>query len=187
MVGIRWFTHTPDSGPGVLRPAGRHRWTIVVALVVGAVAMGCAIPQWPVEGRVLSPFGVRFNGVSPDIHRGVDISVPTGTRIRAMASGQVRFAGTQSGYGLVVWIDHGGELLTVYAHLSEIMVEAGATIDHRQILGLSGATGNATTPHLHFEIWRGGHQRDPVPLLGGPPRSGGGFSPDHRGSITGDP
>jgi murein DD-endopeptidase MepM/ murein hydrolase activator NlpD len=87
----------------------------------------------------------------------------------AMASGRVRFAGVQQGYGNVVWLDHGGEVLTVYAHLSEIHVARGQAVAGRAVIGLSGASGNATAPHLHFEVWRWGTERDPVPLLGGFP------------------
>jgi murein DD-endopeptidase MepM/ murein hydrolase activator NlpD len=103
------------------------------------------------------------------MHRGIDIAVPRGTEIRAMAPGIVRFAGVQTGYGNVVWIDHGGEVLTVYAHLSTFQVTRGQVVGGRDVLGLSGASGNAAGPHLHFEVWRWGRERDPVPLLGGFP------------------
>ena len=141
---------------------------LLLALVL-LPASGCAIPRWPVQGPVSSDFGLRFDGVVPDLHRGIDIAVPTGTEVRAMAPGTVRFAGVQEGYGNVVWLDHGGEVLSVYAHLSEIRVSLGQVVGSRAVLGLSGMTGNATAPHLHFEVWRWGLERDPVPLLGGYP------------------
>jgi murein DD-endopeptidase MepM/ murein hydrolase activator NlpD len=90
-----------------------------------------------------------------------------------MAGGRVRFAGVQSGYGNVVWIDHGGEVITVYAHLSEIQVATGQAIGPGQVVGLSGSSGHATGPHLHFEIWRWSRPVDPVALLGTYPSSGG--------------
>lgn len=142
---------------------------LVLGLLLGPSG-ACAIPRWPVEGPVTSDYGLRFQGIRPGLHRGIDIAVPEGTEVRAMAPGRVRFAGVQSGYGNVVWIDHGGEVLTVYAHLSEIRVRTGETVASRAVLGLSGASGNATAPHLHFEVWRWGRERDPVQLLGGPPR-----------------
>lgn len=86
-----------------------------------------------------------------------------------MARGRVRFAGTQRGFGQVVWLDHQGEIITVYAHLSAIHVRAGEEIQNGQVIGLSGHSGNAAGPHLHFEIWRHGREVDPVPLLGGFP------------------
>jgi murein DD-endopeptidase MepM/ murein hydrolase activator NlpD len=117
-----------------------------------------------------SPYGVRFMGVLPSIHRGVDIQAPHGTPVRAMSGGQIRFAGEMGGYGKVVWIDHGSQILTVYAHLSEIHVRTGESIRGRPVIGLSGSSGHVTGPHLHFEIWRRGRPVDPVPLLGGFPR-----------------
>lgn len=145
--------------------AGRPAALLLLVLLVG----GCAIPRWPVEAPVTSPFGIRFRGLRPDLHRGVDLGVPTGTPVRAMAPGRVRFAGTMSGYGTVVWIDHGGSVLTVYAHLAELRVRTGDAVEGRAVVGLSGSSGDVTGPHLHFEVWRWGRQQDPVPLLGGFP------------------
>ncbi len=130
---------------------------------------GCGVPRWPVDARLSSDFGLRLRGLRPDIHRGVDFSVPTGTEIRAVADARVRFAGTMSGFGSVVWLDHGGSILTVYAHLSRIDVQEGETVRRGRVIGLSGATGDVTAPHLHFEVWRWGREVDPVPLLGGRP------------------
>ena len=88
-----------------------------------------------------------------------------------MADARVRFAGVMSGFGNVVWLDHGASLLSVYAHLSSISVREGELIRRGELVGLSGATGDVTAPHLHFEVWRGGHEVDPVPLMGGRPAS----------------
>jgi murein DD-endopeptidase MepM/ murein hydrolase activator NlpD len=86
-----------------------------------------------------------------------------------MKEGRVRFAGTMSGYGRVIWLDHSRGVMTVYAHLSRIVVEEGQKVDGNQVIGLSGQSGNASGPHLHFEVWRHGREVDPVPLLGGFP------------------
>jgi len=137
----------------------------LVLLTVG----GCALPRWPVDAPMTSPFGLRLMGIRPDVHRGVDLGVPTGTEVRAMTDGRVRFAGVMSGYGNVVWIDHGGQVLTVYAHLSRIDVQEGQQIEGGEVLGSSGSSGDVTGPHLHFEVWRWGREVDPVPLLGGRP------------------
>lgn len=125
------------------------------------------------QAPITSPFGLRLRGIVPGIHRGVDLAVPTGTPVHSMAPGRVRFAGVQRGYGNVVWVDHGGDVLSVYAHLSSISVQAGERVAGGQVLGLSGSSGDATAPHLHFEIWRWGREMDPVPLLGGFPVSRG--------------
>jgi murein DD-endopeptidase MepM/ murein hydrolase activator NlpD len=74
-----------------------------------------------------------------------------------------------AGYGRVVWVDHGGRVLTIYAHLSEIRVRTGDVLRGRDVVGLSGSSGNVSGPHLHFEIWRWGREQDPVRLLGGFP------------------
>jgi murein DD-endopeptidase MepM/ murein hydrolase activator NlpD len=142
----------------------------VAGLLALLAIAGCTIPQWPVDGTLTSAFGLRWRDLLPEVHRGVDIYVPSGTDVRAMASGRVRFAGMQGSYGNVVWMDHGGGVATVYAHLSETRVRAGDIVEGHAVVGLSGATGDVTGPHLHFELWRWGHERDPVPLLGGPPR-----------------
>ena len=141
---------------------------VVVSLLLFA-AGGCTLPRWPVDAPITSPFGLRIRGILPSVHRGVDLSVPTGTEVRAMADGRVRFAGTMRGFGTVVWIDHGGAVVSVYAHLSALRVQTGQVVDGRQVIGLSGATGDVTSPHLHFEVWRWGREVDPVPLLGGFP------------------
>jgi len=147
---------------------GALRAGAVLALLLALGA--CAVPRWPLDGPMTSPYGVRVRGaILPSVHRGVDIGVPDGTPVRTMMRGRVRFAGTMSGYGQVVWIDHGPDLLTVYAHLSRIDVTAGEEVRDRQVIGLSGRSGSATGPHLHFEGWRWGRPRDPVPLLGGFP------------------
>lgn len=144
-----------------------------VLLAAAVLAAGCAIPRWPVEGRISSGYGFRWTGVLPDIHRGVDIRVPSGTPVRSMAPGRIRFAGRMEGFGRVVWVDHGETVMSVYGHLSEIHVRTGQPVSHRAVLGLSGASGNADAPVLHFEIWRWGRPADPVPLLGGFPGDGG--------------
>jgi len=89
-----------------------------------------------------------------------------------MAPGTVRFAGPMPGYGLMVSIDHGGDVTTLYGHLADIQVRLGDRVSSRQVIALSGSTGDVSGPHLHFEIRRWGRSEDPVPLLGGLPRSG---------------
>lgn len=141
-----------------------------MACVLLPALAGCALPRWPVDGPITSPFGLRFFGLRPDLHSGVDIAAPQGTPVHAMKAGRVSFAGTMSGYGLAVIIDHGRDLRTLYGHLSRIAVASGDVVDRDTVIGHVGATGNATAPHLHFEIRRWGTWHDPVPLLGGRPK-----------------
>jgi murein DD-endopeptidase MepM/ murein hydrolase activator NlpD len=133
-------------------------------------ATGCSIPRWPVDGNVTSPYGLRLRGWSPDLHHGVDVAAPSGTPVRAMKDGRVAFAGSRGGYGMLVIVDHGPNLRTLYAHLSRIDVQQGQRVRGGELIGAVGATGNATGPHLHFEILQRGRSADPVPLLGGFPR-----------------
>jgi murein DD-endopeptidase MepM/ murein hydrolase activator NlpD len=145
------------------------RSVLFVTLAAALLLTGCAIPRWPVDGVVTSPYGLRLRGWRPDIHEGIDVAAPQGTPVRAMNPGRVEHAGPWGGYGLTVVIDHGGGTRTLYAHLSRIDVRAGDTLRGRPVIGAVGRTGNATGPHLHFEVWRGGRPQDPVPLLGGFP------------------
>lgn len=153
--------------------SGHSGLRLILLLLFALILPGCGLPRWPGSGPLVSPFGVRFLGLTPDLHRGVDIQLPWGTEVKAMARGRVRFAGTQRGYGKVVWLDHpGSSVLTVYAHLSEIGVRAGQAVRGGEVIGLSGQSGSASGPHLHFEVWRWGREVDPVPLLGGFPPGG---------------
>ena len=148
---------------------GRQLRYLSLCLAVASTAAGCALPRWPVESAVTSPFGVRWEGILPNVHRGVDLRAPEGTPVRSMAEGRVRYAGWMNGYGNVVWVDHPGGVISLYAHLSRIDVEAGRPVAHEGQIGLSGSTGSVSGPHLHFEVWNDGRQVDPVPYLGGPP------------------
>ena len=140
-----------------------------LALALLFMLSGCSLPRWPVNAPLTSPYGLRLNGILPDLHEGVDLAAPTGTPVLAMRSGTVHFAGTMGGYGNVVILQHGTSTRSVYAHLSELRVRTGDRVDGQQVIALSGASGNATGPHLHFEIQRWGRAEDPVLLLGGFP------------------
>jgi murein DD-endopeptidase MepM/ murein hydrolase activator NlpD len=118
---------------------------------------------------VTSPFGVRWSGILPHVHRGVDLRAEEGTPVLPMAPGRVRFAGWMEGYGNVVWIDHPRGVISVYAHLSEIRVTPGAPVERGETLGLTGSTGSVSGPHLHFEVWAGGRPVDPIAYLGARP------------------
>jgi murein DD-endopeptidase MepM/ murein hydrolase activator NlpD len=97
-------------------------------------------------------------------HLGVDYGAPTGTPVRSVGDGVVEYAGTQGGYGNVVFVNHGKQHTTVYAHLSRIDVRKGQSVSQSQNLGAVGATGWATGPHLHFEFRVNGEHRDPLTL-----------------------
>lgn len=103
-------------------------------------------------------------------HAGVDMAVPMGTAVLAAAPGkvlQVNTDGQGGGYGNFVLIDHGGGLVTRYAHLSSSSMTPGATVGGGQVIGISGSTGHSTGPHLHFETIQDGTPVDPTPYLAG--------------------
>ena len=106
-----------------------------------------------------------FNGVKKSQHTGLDFRVGSGTPIAATNSGTVILARSLYFEGNCVIIDHGQGLLTLYLHLSEIKAKEGDAVERGQVLGLSGGTGRATAPHLHFAVrWRGEYL-DPRTLL----------------------
>jgi murein DD-endopeptidase MepM/ murein hydrolase activator NlpD len=137
-------------------------------------AMSERVPSiWPVAGEVTDGFGGRrnpFGGSSFELHPGQDISAPRGAEVVAAAGGTVVFAATQSGYGQLVTIDHGGGLTTRYAHLSKIEVAAGQQVSRGQLIGRVGSTGRSTGPHLHYEVRIGEEAVNPRAYL--PARDG---------------
>ncbi|NRF66556.1 M23 family metallopeptidase [Aquincola sp. S2] len=121
----------------------------------------------PMEfSRITSGFAMRLHPIMQTwrAHNGVDYGAPAGTPVRAVGDGLVDFAGWQNGYGNVVHVKHDGNKTTVYAHLSKLEVRKGQRIDQGQRVGLVGATGWATGPHLHFEFRVDGHFQDPLKI-----------------------
>jgi len=118
---------------------------------------------WPTRGMITSEFGVRASLFHPgnSVHLGIDIAAPTGTLIKAAADGIVTYAGWQSGYGNLVVISHGYGLATRYGHCAEIIARVGQAVKRGQVLGTVGATGQATGPHLHYEVLVHGVQINP--------------------------
>jgi murein DD-endopeptidase MepM/ murein hydrolase activator NlpD len=105
--------------------------------------------SWPVAGGYISQY-FHYG------HYAIDIAADMGTRVMAAASGTVIFAGWKNnGGGYQVWIAHGSNLYTTYNHMSSISVGRGQSVSRGQQVGRVGMTGNATGPHLHFEVWIG--------------------------------
>ncbi len=119
---------------------------------------------WPTRGRFTSRFGYRTSptGGGRRFHKGIDITAPMGTPIKAAAQGEVVYAGWFSTYGLIVEIDHGDRLRTRYAHLSRALVKPGQTVYRGDVIGLVGNTGRSIGPHLHYEVLVSGAPSNPL-------------------------
>lgn len=130
---------------------------------LGAGAGLLAAPIDPsYDPTVTGKFGDARTGHT---HEGVDLAVPTGTPIDAARGGTVIYSGPAAGYGYLVTVDHGGGITTRYGHFSKLLVRTGQTVNVGDQLGLAGATGDATGPHLHFEYRINGSPVDPWPML----------------------
>jgi murein DD-endopeptidase MepM/ murein hydrolase activator NlpD len=121
----------------------------------------------PVPGEPTSEFGTRriFNGEPRAPHPGIDLHAATGTPVVCSGPGRVALAMDLYYSGGTVIVDHGGGLFTVYAHLSKIVAKEGATVAAGELVGLSGATGRVTGPHLHWGARVGESIFDPRALL----------------------
>lgn len=119
---------------------------------------------WPATGFVTSSFGMRSSPLGGGIrlHKGLDISNRTGTPIVATAQGEVILAARDGAYGLCVEINHGGGIVTKYAHLNKMTVEPGQWVKRGQVIGHMGSTGRSTGPHLHYEVRLNGVPVNPM-------------------------
>ncbi|MDV6340732.1 peptidoglycan DD-metalloendopeptidase family protein [Nitrosomonas sp. Is24] len=120
--------------------------------------------------RVSSGFtNARFHPILKEwrAHRGIDYAAPTGTPVKATASGIVAFSGSQKGYGNLVVLKHNGKYETAYGHLSRFAsgMSKGKRISQGDVIGYVGSTGMATGPHLHYELRIDGVQRDPTNVV----------------------
>jgi murein DD-endopeptidase MepM/ murein hydrolase activator NlpD len=122
---------------------------------------------WPVEGRLMSPFGGRTDPFSGEgaIHTGVDLEAAMGTPVRAAGDGIVVHADWESGYGRLIIVDHGNGVQTYYGHLSSYDVVAGQEVRRGDVIARSGASGRVTSPHLHYEVRLGGTPVNPYPYM----------------------
>lgn len=118
----------------------------------------------PLEfSRVSSNFGSRFHPIKKTWrnHNGIDYAATTGTPIRTVGDGVIKESGWSNSYGNVVYVDHGDNKVTVYAHMSRRDVKTGERVSQGQVIGAVGSTGMSTGPHLHFEFRVNGQFKDP--------------------------
>ncbi|HEX6753709.1 MAG TPA: peptidoglycan DD-metalloendopeptidase family protein [Solirubrobacterales bacterium] len=143
--------------------AARLGETASAPLPAGPIRYGSGQLIWPVDGPVVSTFGMRWGRM----HEGIDIAVPAGTPIRAAAAGSVVLVQSDAesgGYGNFTCLDHGGGLQTCYAHQSSFAVTSGS-VSQGDVIGYVGCTGHCFGDHLHFEVRVGGGPTDPLGYL----------------------
>lgn len=117
--------------------------------------------RWPAKGRIINAYGSSGN-------EGINIAVPEGTPVKAAEDGTVAYAGSDvKGYGKLVLVRHNNGYVSAYAHNGELDVRPGEKVKRGQTIAKSGATGNVTSPQLHFEIRKGATPVDPMPHLAG--------------------
>lgn len=122
----------------------------------------------PAIGRITSTYGRRKSPFRPggrDLHTGIDIAVDQGTPVHASADGKIVYAERKGGYGKAILIRHPSGYETLYAHLSDLLVEEGQSVCRGQQIGFVGTTGRSTGPHLHYEIRENGTPIDPAPFI----------------------
>ena len=127
----------------------------------GPIQQGSGGLIWPVNGPIVSPFGMRWGR----LHAGVDIAAPAGTPIRAAQSGRVVLLGWTGGYGNYTCVQHTGGLSTCYAHQSRYGTSNGASVSKGQVIGYVGCTGHCFGDHLHFETRINGSPVNPAGYL----------------------
>ncbi|KQP13714.1 M23 family metallopeptidase [Pseudorhodoferax sp. Leaf267] len=121
----------------------------------------------PMEfSRMTSGFANRFHPILQTwrAHLGVDYAAPIGTAVRTVGDGVIEFAGVQNGFGNVIYVKHRNDMVTVYAHLSRILVKKGESVEQGTEIGAVGMTGWTTGPHLHFEFRVNGEHQDPTTI-----------------------
>jgi murein DD-endopeptidase MepM/ murein hydrolase activator NlpD len=156
--------NTRASLEGDLRSLEAEQARVQSALrgaAAGPIRQGSGALVWPVNGPVVSPFGMRWGR----LHAGVDIAVPAGTAIRAADSGRVVLMGWVGGYGNYTCIQHTASLSTCYAHQSSFATSNGASVSQGQVIGYVGCTGHCFGDHLHFETRVSGSPVDPMGYL----------------------
>ncbi|NLW48128.1 MAG: peptidoglycan DD-metalloendopeptidase family protein [Firmicutes bacterium] len=127
-------------------------------------ALGSGKYVWPVSGDITSYFGNRMHPVlkKRKFHSGIDIAAGSGTSIAASDYGVVIFSGRNGGYGLMITLDHGAGISTIYAHCSQLLAKKGETVSKGQTIAKVGSTGLSTGPHLHFEVRKDGVPVNPL-------------------------
>jgi murein DD-endopeptidase MepM/ murein hydrolase activator NlpD len=182
--GVECYTDAPVSRKAVLvlRESRKHAKTPAGSAAVLPPGLrtnpstppskqrvrNCKPSHLPVDGIITSVVGLRYDPIDGMLrnHNGIDIAVPEGTPVKAVAPGVVSYSGSRTGYGNMVIVEHDDGTTTLYAHNRENIVVTGTRVDSHSIVAHSGSTGRSTGPHLHFEAWSGEENITPE-FLGG--------------------
>ncbi|HIU64292.1 MAG TPA: peptidoglycan DD-metalloendopeptidase family protein [Candidatus Avacidaminococcus intestinavium] len=134
---------------------------------ISSASQGSGRFMWPIRGEITSPFGWRTHPIFGDakFHAGLDIGADYNDSIVAADSGTVIYADWMGGYGNAVMIDHGGGLVTLYAHNNSLTVGEGQQVRKGQMIAYAGSTGYSTGPHCHFEVRLHGEVTNPLDYL----------------------
>ncbi len=144
-----------------LRPDG-----VAGATTVDRLRESPDLPAMPLAWPLIAPVGDRFGPRDNRFHAGVDLLADAGTPVIAAAAGRVAYAGRRAGgWGNLVTIAHPDHVRTMYAHLSVVGVRVGQWVAGGTVIGRVGSTGDATGPHLHFEVRSNGAAIDPLRVL----------------------
>jgi murein DD-endopeptidase MepM/ murein hydrolase activator NlpD len=152
-----YLSQTSDGGLDYFSPDGRSIRKILL--------------RTPVDGaKITSGFGMRMHPILgyTKMHKGVDFGAPAGTPVYAAGDGMIEKMGWYGGYGKYVRIRHSSEMGTAYAHLSRFNPELheGSRVRQGEVIAYTGATGEATGPHLHYEVLKNGTQVNPLTVTG---------------------
>ncbi|WP_328755409.1 M23 family metallopeptidase [Geomonas propionica] len=161
--GVEIFTNTPTNSGAVrvLREANKPKQSAKLqpsSPGKEAPDLSGIDAKLPVQGVITSGYGMRHDPIDGHQrhHNGVDIAVPTGTSVKAIAAGRVIESAAHGGYGNLVTIQHADGMVSMYGHNSQLEVRVGDQVEAGQTVALSGSTGRSTGPHVHFELWKKG-------------------------------
>jgi len=169
-LGIDELRQHLDTVAKQIETHTEHLGMIEGSLVVSRAKARQLPTSLPVTGTwKASGFGWRIDPITGQaaVHEGIDFIAEIGTPIHAAAAGVVSFAGYHPTYGHLVEIDHGGGLMTRYAHASKLLVKQGEFVKRGAVVAKVGSTGRSTGPHLHFEVRQNGRALNPTPFLRG--------------------
>ncbi|MEL6759836.1 MAG: LysM peptidoglycan-binding domain-containing M23 family metallopeptidase [Myxococcota bacterium] len=155
-TGLKAESARPAKAPAKAKPARKRK-----VPSVGRVSVAKYPLRWPVRGKVLR----RYGRSGKKHHDGIDILADAGEPVHAAAAGKVVFADEHGGYGKLILLRHDSGLITVYAHQSALLVKKGDRVDGGRVIAKVGATGSASSAHLHFEVRRGIDPQNPLRFL----------------------